>query len=69
MIERIVRDMHLAIFSEEVSVGIDDDRGVVIKAGAALFEERGDDDNAELFRELAQSVARFAGNGFRQSEV
>ena len=39
MIQRIVRDMHFAIFAEQLSVRVDDDRGVVINAGAAFLEQ------------------------------
>ena len=48
VIRRIVRDVHLAILPEELAVGVDDRRGVVINAGGAFLEKRGDDDDAAV---------------------
>src|SRR5262249_15990315 len=42
VIERIVGDMHLAVFTEERSVGIENRTGVVIDAGGAAFEQGSD---------------------------
>src|SRR5207245_1653961 len=38
VIERIVRDMHLAILAGDLSVGVDGDGGVVVNAGGALLK-------------------------------
>src|SRR5260221_406480 len=38
VIQRIIRDMHLAVFAEQFSIHVNDCRGVVINAGAAFFE-------------------------------
>ena len=45
--------MHLAIFPEQRAVGVNDRGGVVIDAGGALLEERGDDDDSGLARDFA----------------
>ena len=39
VIERIIGNMHLAIFADQFSVGADDYRGVVIQACTAFFEK------------------------------
>ena len=55
VIERIVRDVHLAVDAQQLAVGVDDGGGVVINAGGALFKERGDDDGAVAARQFAQA--------------
>jgi len=45
--------VHLAIFSEQFSVAVDDYRRVVVDAGAAFFEKRRDDYDAILARDIA----------------
>jgi hypothetical protein len=37
--QRIIRDMHLAVDSQQGSIGIDDHGGVVVKAFSTFFEE------------------------------
>ena len=49
---RVIRDVHLAIFPEKFSVGVDDRGGVVINAGRAFFEKRRDDDDARVSRAI-----------------
>ena len=48
VVKRIVGNVHLAIFSKKFPVGIDDGSGVMINAGAPLFEKRRDDDDAQF---------------------
>ena len=43
VIQRIIRNMHFAIFAEQFSIRVDDCRGVVIETGAASLEKRRDD--------------------------
>ena len=69
VIERVIRDVHLAILAEQLAVGADDRGGVVVEAGGALLEERGDDDRAGFARHFAQGCGRGARNFFRQFEI
>ena len=39
VIQRVVRDMHLAVFADQFSIRANDCRGVVINAGAAFLEK------------------------------
>ena len=55
VIRRVIRDVHLAILPEQLAVGADDRGGVVVKAGGAFLEERGDDDRAGLARDFASA--------------
>ena len=43
--------------------------GVVINAGRAFLEQRGDDDDLVFFRELAKGVGAGAGNFFGELEI
>ncbi len=54
--ERVVGDVHLAIDAHDRAVGFDDDGGVVIEAGRALLEHRGDDHRAVLARQRRQRL-------------
>src|SRR5688572_9815584 len=66
--QRIVRDVHLAIHAHQRPVGVDYRRGVVIDAGGALLEERGDDHRLVLLRQPRECVGRRARNRFRERE-
>src|SRR6185436_4303571 len=46
MVERIVRNMHLAIFPEIAPVGIENGGGIVVDAGSSALEQRENDDYA-----------------------
>jgi hypothetical protein len=54
MIQWVIRDMHLAVFAEQISIRINDCRGVVINAGAAFLEKRGNDYRAGFSRYFPQ---------------
>jgi hypothetical protein len=69
VIKRIIGNVHLAIFSEQFSVAVDDYRGVVIDARAAFLEERRDDHDAILPRDIAQCRCGSSGNFFSEFEV
>ena len=43
VVERVVGDVHLAVDAEQRAVGVEDRGGVVIEAGGAALEQRGDD--------------------------
>src|SRR3990172_7767462 len=61
VVERVVRDMHLAILAGDGAVGVDYHRGVVVDPGRAFFEERGDDDDFFPARNLPRSEERRVG--------
>jgi hypothetical protein len=61
--------MHLAIFAEKFSVGVDDRSGVVVNPGPPFLENRRDDDHTKLPRYFAESRCRFSGNFLGQPEV
>src|SRR2546423_7197511 len=69
VIERIIGNMHLAIFAEQVPIAVDDYRGVVIQACTAFLEKRCDDHDAELTREFAKDGCRLSGDRFREVEI
>lgn len=55
-IQRVVGDVHLAIHAGQLALGIQGDGGVVIKPGGTAFKERGDEDDAELARQLSEAL-------------
>ena len=57
VVERIVGNVHLAVHAQQRAVGVEHRGRVVIEAGGAPLEERGDDDHAQFAREFAQGVA------------
>src|SRR5262249_40907357 len=69
VVERVVGDMHLAIFPEHFSAGIDDRSSVVVEAGSALFEKRGHDYDLELACQFFQGSGRGPRNFFGQVEI
>src|SRR5580693_8723813 len=50
VVERIIGDVHLAVFAEEAAVSIDHRACVVIHTGRAALKKRSDDDYFFLFR-------------------
>src|SRR6266540_2063006 len=54
VIQRVVRDMHLAVLPEQFSISVNDRRGVVINAGAAFLEKRGDNHRPGFFGHFPQ---------------
>src|SRR5205823_11161735 len=69
VIKWIIGNVHLAIFSEQFSVVVDDCRGVVIYACAPFLENRRDDYDAILPRDVSQCRCRSTGNFFGECEV
>src|SRR5437773_538236 len=69
VIQRIVRDVHLAIFPEKFSVRVNNCGRVVINARPAFLEKRRDNRDAELARQFRQRRCRSSGNFFGQFEV
>ena len=68
VVERIVGDVHFAVFAEERAVGVEDGAGVVINAGSAAFEEGDNENNFFSFGDLRERVGGRAGNGLREVE-
>src|SRR5687768_1050298 len=68
VIQRVVRDVHLAILTGYLPRGVDHDRSVVIDAGRAFFKERGDDHDFSLPGDFAQSLCRWTRNSFGEFE-
>ncbi len=67
--ERVVRNVHLAIFAKITSVRVDDRRGIVVDSGRAPLEERGHDDHAEFLGERLHFPGRRPGHWLGQLEV
>lgn len=68
VIEGIVGDVHLAIDIGDAAVLFDGDGGVVIEAGGAAFEERGDEDDAGFAADAGEDVGGGAGNRLGEAE-
>ena len=66
VVERIVRDVHLAIQPQQRPVGVDDDCRVVIQPCRTPFEQRANNDNTVGFRERLEGFCRRAGDGLGQ---
>src|SRR5262249_38702168 len=69
VVERIVRNVHFAVFAKKFSVRVNDCGGVVINTGPAFFEEGCDNRDPELSGQLRQVSGRFSGNFLRQRKV
>ena len=67
--ERVVRNVHLPVFAEKRSVGIDDRRRVVIKARRSTLEERGDQNDSAFLRNSLHRLGRRSRDGFGEFEV
>ncbi len=62
VIERVVGNVHLAIFAEIAAIGIDDRARVVIHAGSAPLKKGSHDDDFFLFRNFSESRGRGTRN-------
>src|SRR5713101_6568848 len=62
VVERVVRNVHLAIQPEQGTVGVDHCGRVVIDARRAFLEKRSNDHHLELARQLRKSLGRRAGD-------
>ena len=69
VIQRIIGNMHFAIFTEQLSVRVDDCGRVVIKPGAAPLKKRCDDYCAGLPGDVSQRRSGFSRHFLGQSEV
>src|SRR6266571_3105336 len=68
-VERIVRDVHLAVNTQQRAVRVDDGGGVVIESGGAFFEQGNDDDHALALRQFLKRFRGGAGNRFGEFEI
>ena len=64
----VLRDVGLAIAAEKRAVGIMNHGGIVVEAGSAGFEERGDEDDAQFLGQFAETIRDRAGNGVCEVE-
>ncbi len=69
VVQRIVRDVHLAVHAGGRAVGVQHHGRVVIQARGAAFEQRADHDHAVTLCGFAQRNAGGAGNRFRLVEA
>src|SRR5262249_33072390 len=54
VVERVVGDVHFAVFAEESAVGIEHTNAVVINAGSASLKNGGDDRDFAFFGNLRE---------------
>ena len=64
--ERVVRDVHLAVAAQQLAVGVDDHRGVVVDARGAPLEQRRDDHDALFARGLRRAPRSSAPGSARR---
>ena len=67
--QRIVGDVHLPVDAEEAPVRVDDRRRVPIDAGGLPLEDRHDEDDRQLTRELLHRIRGRSGNRLCQVEA
>ena len=61
--------MHLAVFSQQGTIGIYHDRGVVEQSFGTLLKQRHDQHDVMLGRDLAEGFGRRPGDGFGKTET
>jgi hypothetical protein len=66
--QRVIGDVHLPVHAEQRPVGVDDRGRVPVDAGGLALEERDDDDDAELSRELLHRAHGRSGDRLREVE-
>src|SRR5438270_1818666 len=65
----IIRNVHFAILTKNLSARIDDHGGVVVDAGGAFLEKRSDNYDGVFARDLAESFRRRSRYGLGQREI
>src|SRR5262249_60849516 len=68
VVKRIVRNVHLAVFSEITSIGVYYRAGVVIDASCPAFEEGSNDDNLLFLGDLREPFGCGTRNRFGKIE-
>jgi len=66
--ERVIRDVHLAVFAEVAAIGINDGGSIVVETGGTFLKEAGNNDDAVFFCSSAHRLGAWAGNAFREFE-
>ena len=69
IIGRVIRNVHLAVFACYAAILLQNDCGVVVQTGSTTLEQRGNDDYAQLFRQVAKEIGGRAWDGLCQVEV
>src|SRR5688572_16444637 len=69
VVERIVRDVHLAVFPEIGSVGVQNGRGIMIDAGRSPLEQRGDKNDLQFARKGSQKLRGRSWDLLSQFEI
>jgi hypothetical protein len=69
VVQRIVRNMHLAIFARQRSVRVDHHCRVVVNARRTPLKKRRDDDNLFFPGKIPKRVGARARDGFRELEI
>src|SRR5262245_51917536 len=69
IIERVVRNVHLAVDARQMAVGVNHHGGVVVNARRAAFKQRTDDDDAARGRQSAERLRAWPRNRFGKIEV
>ena len=69
VVGRIIRNMHLAVFSGDGSILLNHHRRVVIEARRTALEERCNDYHAQILRQFAVEFGRWSRDGFGKVEV
>src|SRR5579864_3084314 len=67
VIQRVIRNVHLAVLPEERSVSVQNSDTVVVNARSAALENRNDQRNFLCFRDLRQFFG--GGSGYGLSEI
>ncbi len=68
IIERIIRNMHLAIHVCDAAIALDGDRGVVVQAGRAALKQGSDYDHVVLPRNRGEALSARPGNRLGRCE-
>ena len=68
VIQRIIWNVHFAIFAEERAIGIEHGAAVVINAGGAPLEKRNDKSDVTFLGGFRERIGGWTGNGFGEIE-
>ncbi len=68
VIQRVVRDVHLAVDANQFSAAVDHGRSVVINAGRTTLEQRSNNRDVQFAGGFAKALSCWAGNRLRQIE-
>ena len=69
VVERVVRNVHLPVAPAEAPVGVEDRGGIVVDAGGAPLEHRGDDDGACLAGDSSECLGGRSRDRFGEVEA